>query len=405
MVKFCKRLTTIRFTGAERRRPLLDVFLYERSTQRLSNAKEETESQDFETEVQNQVTLPHDLLFKIFGLVHAESLFRLQFVCKKWFGLINTSTFIRHHSQQSETVLICKTLTLLESGSREDSIKSYFHFLHLDHRDDFFIESSVIDLLVDIRASCDGLLLAAVGKNKNLILINPITRKHSAFPLGFVANSSDESYGIAFCNKTNTYKVVHLFREKSGCTGCEILSISARKWTRVEGPNSSDLLPNIRKSPLSIHGSLHWMPMEHRCDHIITMNVKDEKFIAKKPPVRWAVKDRLIEIGGNLGFVSHAEANAMQVWILKNDGGSSEKWMKHYSIKLEFYFGCPIPICGSRNGREIVFECRGYDLCFYKFDKGEMEVVHSRHDNDEAWCERIEQLYIPPSPHPCIRPG
>ncbi|KAK4391222.1 hypothetical protein Sango_2185500 [Sesamum angolense] len=265
MVKFCKRLTTIRFTGAERRRLLLDVFLYERSTQRLPNAQEETESRDFETEVQNQVTLPHDLLFKIFGLFPAESLFRLQ----------------------------------------EDGIKSYFHFLHLDHRDDFFIESSVIDLLVDIRASCDGLLLATVGKNKNLILINPITRKHSAFPLGFVAKSSDESYGIAFCNKTNTYKVVHLFREKSGCTGCEILSISARKWTRVEGPNSSDLLPNIRKSPLSIHGSLHWMPTEHRCDHIITMNVKDEKFIAKKLPVRWAVKDRLIEIGGNLGFVSH----------------------------------------------------------------------------------------------------
>ncbi|PIN09299.1 hypothetical protein CDL12_18130 [Handroanthus impetiginosus] len=105
--------------------------------------------------------LPHDLLVKIFILLPAETLFMLQFVCKKWFNLIKSSIL------QSETVLICQNMTLL---GRENNLKSYFHILDPDRGDHNFIESNAVDL-VDVITSYDGLVLATVENKKILILM------------------------------------------------------------------------------------------------------------------------------------------------------------------------------------------------------------------------------------------
>ncbi|KAI3464378.1 hypothetical protein Pfo_021041 [Paulownia fortunei] len=355
--------------GAKRRRRLLAEFLQEKSARQLANAQEETTSQDLEILVQNQVTLSYDLLFKIFILLPAESLFRLQFVCKKWFGLINSSIFIRCHAQQSETVLICKKLTLSEPGNYaalRDKPKSYFHFLDLDRGNDNFMESSVVEL-VDIRASYDGLVLVTLEKNKSLILMNPVTRKHIALPLGTEGSFCVESFGIAFCNEAKTYKVVHLFGEKSGCTGCEVLSICTRKWTRMEDPPYK-LVRDIRQIPISVGGSLYWMPTKRGCDYFVSMNLQDEKFVSKNLPVSNAVKDRLLEIGGNLGFVTHAQLDLLHVWILITDGGTSENWINQYSINLNVYVAFPYPICSSNNGKGMVLEMKN-ELYVFNFDR------------------------------------
>ncbi|PIN02242.1 hypothetical protein CDL12_25243 [Handroanthus impetiginosus] len=124
--------------------------------------------------------LPRDLFFKIFILLPAESLFILQFVCKKWFSLINSSVFIIRHPQQSETVLISQNLTLL---GPENNPKSFFHLMDLNHGNRTFIESKIVDL-VDVPASCNGLVLATVENKKRLIVRNPSTRKHTTLLLG-----------------------------------------------------------------------------------------------------------------------------------------------------------------------------------------------------------------------------
>ncbi|KAL7118183.1 hypothetical protein ACP275_03G119700 [Erythranthe tilingii] len=341
----------------------------------------------------SEVSIEYDMLFMIFVLVPAESLFRLQFLCKKWFGLINTPIFRESHALRSETVLICRKLTLSEPAFHKP--KSYFHFFNLDRGGNTFTESSVVEL-VDVRASYNGLVLATMRSDyKSLFLMNPVSRKHIELPLGTEGNFYDESFDLAFCNEARTYKAVHLFREKSRqLIGCEILNISTKKWSRKsEGP-PSELFSNIRQIPVSVNGSLYWMPPTVVCNDFISMSLTNEKFVSMKLPDCRKTMDKLVEIGGNLGYVTHSRLDVLHVWILTNeDGGSRLKWIKKYINGLDFVFLNRFPICGARNGKGLVFESPENDLYVYSFDNGGMEMVYS--SGGELWFDSIGNLYIP----------
>ncbi|XP_073294685.1 F-box protein At3g07870-like [Primulina huaijiensis] len=376
-------------SGAKRQRKLKD-FLQEKTVKQRSQGKgaaAQNSESDSEFEI---MRIPDDLLVKVFSILPAESLVKLQFVCKKWYALVNGSMFIRFHAQQSETVLISQDLIVGRAHTSSLLLppvepKPHFHYLDLNRGNDNFVESCVIDL-VDIRASCDGLVLGIKAKNKGLILMNPLTRKHAKLPLGTVG--FPESYGFAFCVQARTYKVAHLFREAPGYTVCEILNVSTRKWTCMDGP-SSELLHDVTQRPVSVHGSLNWMPREHGSDYFVSMNLEDEKFSTMKLPIFCVTNDRLVDVGGALGFVTHATLNLMQVWILNGRGN----WVKRYSIYMNFDVRRVVPICSSRNGKEIVFEYPGHYLYVYDMETGETKEVYSR--DDEEYCEGAETLFIP----------
>lgn len=376
-------------SGAKRQRKLKD-FLREKTVKRRSQGKEAA-AQNSESESGFEIMqIPDDLLFKVFSLLPAESLVKLQFVCKKWYALVNGFMFIKFHAQQSETVLISQELIVDRAHTSclvlpPVEPKPHFHYLDLNRRKDNFVESCIIDL-VDIWASCDGLVLGIRAKNKGLILMNPLTRKHAKLPLGTVGFR--ESYGFAFCIRARTYKVAHLFREAPRYTVCEILNVNTRKWTCMDGP-SSELLHDITQRPVSVSGSLYWMPREHGSDYFVSLNLEDEKFSTTKLPIFCAVNDRLIDVGGALGFVTHATLNLMQVWILNG----RENWVKRYSIYMNFDVRRVVPICSSRNGKEIVFEYPGHYLYVYDMETGDTEEVYSR--DDEEYCEGAETLFIP----------
>ncbi|PIN09300.1 hypothetical protein CDL12_18131 [Handroanthus impetiginosus] len=224
--------------------------------------------------------------------------------------------------------------------------------------------------------------------------MNPLTREKTFFPLGTVSDFRFESYGIAFCNDSSLYKVVHLFCEQQGDSGCEILSISAttREWTRIEGP-SSDLLRHIRQTnPVSIGGSVYWMSKRHESDYfIISINVENEKFITKKPPISGAKSSRLMQIGGSRGFVAYEEADKLQAWILMSDGGLEEHCERSFSIIVDVHV---VPICCSRNRKGMVRESPRDCIYVYEFDNDEMRAVDSE-DYIELRFKRFEKLYIP----------
>lgn len=379
------RGSTWREALARKQSRLLADFLRKNSASKLKLADDREEMASDHI----QRTLSYDLLYQIFILLPAESLFRLQFVCKQWFSLINSAVFVRAHAQQAETVLISQQLSFCPQGSQGEP-KSYFHFLSLDDWGSNFMESSVADLL-NIQASYDGLILASTRRIKRLILMNPMTGKYIELPLGAACHPLCESFGMAFCTEAKSYKVVHLFREVSASIGCEILSIRTRNWTRLEGPLE---LLRIRQIPVSIDGSLYWLSSKRGRDSFICFNVHHEKFVSKKLPVKRVGSDRLLEIGGNLGFVTHAELNILQVWILIADGDSRECWIRRYSISLNVGFTHCIPICSRRNGQEMVLESLGNQLYVYNFDGDEMKPVNSVSD-DEPWFGKIYRLYIP----------
>lgn len=376
-------------SGAKRQRKLKD-FLREKTVNRRSKGKA-VAAQNSEPESQFDIMqIPDDLLVKVFSLLPAESLVKLQFVCKKWYALVNGFMFIKFHAQQSETVLISQELIVDRAHTSclvlpPVEPKPHFHYLDLNRGNDNFVESCVFDL-VDIWASCDGLVLGTTAKNKELIFMNPLTRKHAKLPLGTVGFR--ESYGFAFCIQARTYKVVHLFREAPGYTVCEILNVSTRKWICMDGP-SSELLHDVTQRPVSVSGALYWMPRKHGSDYLVSLNLENEKFSTMKLPIFCAVNDRLIDIEGALGFVTHATLNLMQVWILNG----RENWVKRYSLYMNFDVRRVVPICSSRNGKEIVFEYPGHYLYVYDMETGVTKEVYSR--DDEEYLEGAETLFIP----------
>lgn len=371
----------------------LAKFLEERYAAR----QQDTTSQDLEIEPQNQLTLIDDLLFKILILVPAESLSRLQFVCKKWFDLINSSIFIRCAARKSETVLLCRKLTQLQPvrpQGGEEKPKSYFHFMDLESGGNSFMESSFTEEVDDIVASYDGLILARFGEYRELMIMNPVTRKHFVLPMGNRWIIISDSFGIAYSSKAKTYQIVHLFFDKFGRTGCEILCISTRKWRSIEAPPFELLRYMLSDTPVTVGESLYWT--KRPCGFYLSMNLQDEKLVPKNFPVSCtAYWDKLLEIEGSLGFVHHAQLDQLQVWILMDEGGSRENWVKRYSFSLGVidatYY---MPICSSRNGKEMVIEGPDHKLYVYNFERGEMKLVHSRSDK-EAWGGWIQKYHIP----------
>lgn len=102
-----------------------------------------------------------------------------------------------------------------------------------------------------------------------------------------------------------------------------------------------------------------------------------------------------MEIEGELGFVTHAQPGVLQVWVLSVDDGLRERWTNRYIVELTgFDVGYPIPVCSSRNGRELVLgSSLGSDMYVYSF---ESKMVRSTYD-EEAWYQSIDECYIPHS--------
>ncbi|XP_051139138.1 probable F-box protein At5g47300 [Andrographis paniculata] len=390
-----RRVRRSRQTGAERRWRMLIEFLQMEYAARQGRTGHEAVSTQLEIGDVSQMTrLSQDLLSEILVRVPGETLFQVQFSCKKWYGLINSSVFVRCQAQQCDKVLLSQNVTLLEPISNPlyndddgGECKSFFHYLDLGDGTDGFMESGVVEV-GDVKASCDGLVLATMGKGEGLILMNPVTRKHTVLPLG--TDAVFHGYGIAFCKEAKTYKVAHLFHEKTGHRGCEILSMSTRKWTRIDVPHG---LLMYTRHMVSIEGSLYWTPRKYSSDFFVVMNMEDEKFDTKKLPVVCVFKDRLIEIGGRLGFVSGTRLGVLQVWIMAEEGGMNELWRHCYSINVSSV-GHPLPLCSTKNGKEIVLESTTRCLYLTNLDTGEIKQVRSRTVNPE-WSGDMDSNYIP----------
>jgi hypothetical protein len=222
----------------------------------------------------------------------------------------------------------------------DPTLKSYIQYLEIDGGRSKVVEYNA-SCLGNIRATCNGLILLDNKLKKGgLIVMNPVTRKLIALPLGTLYPPHNESYGFASSNVTDDYKVVHLFRDELGFLSCEILILGTRLWREVNGP-SFGLFSDFR----------------------VSMYVEKEKFHTIPLPKSSRTHDRIVETGDFLSFVTHEEANQIDIWILK---GLGESWTKQHSITM----GCimdMVPLLSLRIKGDMIFK-RDEDGSFYAYD-------------------------------------
>ncbi|CAK9168321.1 unnamed protein product [Ilex paraguariensis] len=341
--------------------------------------------------------LPEPLISKILVRLPLESLPRSRFVCKPWYKIVNDPVFINDYLGRSETVLVflspvlgeplhpyfrtsipnekpntfsveaklfqLQSIPLFCQPLMNPGSKFYIKFMEIKDG-----KSRIGDFnatcLGNIRATCNGLiLLDNTMKKGGLVVMNPVTRELTGLPLGTLFSSHDESFGLAFCNSTSGYKLVHLFRDELRYIGCEILNLGMRSWRMVDGP-SFGLFGWFGFEPVSALGALHWIPHIDHSEYIVSMEINEEKFHNISLPKSCRSNDRIVDIGGRLCFMTREEMNQIDMWMLGNLSG--ENWTKEYTIMV----GCitdMIPLYCSRINREMIFKDKDGSLYAYDF--------------------------------------
>ncbi|KNA23677.1 hypothetical protein SOVF_022680 [Spinacia oleracea] len=390
--------------------------------------------------------LPNDLMFKVFLLLPIKSLLRFTSVCKAWYKLIHCAEFVEAYNTHAQTTPIIlrgvdndrpNTFHVETQLSQSENFclfpcssglkrSKFIHFLEIENE-----KAKLIDLNIScsgtVVSTCNGLVLIismheglrrhiyssselplvnSREKPGRLIVMNPMTRKLIGFPLGTLPSKhNDESYGLVFSHSKGVYKVVHLFKDKLGFIGCEILSLKTRSWKSVDGPVGA-LFHKLGQTPISVLGALHWFPGPSGTDYIISMGADDEKFSAINLPKTMGVHDRLVEMGGFLSFVNSLDKDHIEVWVLKGIEGT--EWVKQHTIRIDAILGYvdndeySLPSFGL-NGKEMVFRRRErfYSYDFELEEIREIEMDHGRiktydnimpHSNNLATWEPLEPM-------------
>lgn len=371
-----------------------------------ASLKKELDDRKRKQQLDSVPYLPKDCVSNILIRLPLESLQRSRFVCKPWYNIINAPRFILDNLHQAETVLIFLSPVNGVSRARFDLQDSGFR----ENPNTFSVESKIFELksinplhrpqihpsskyamkyigfadgkstirefnatcLGKIRASCNGLIIIDNKlKNGELAIMNPVTRKLSLLPLGTIYPPHEESFGLARCQDTEGYKLVHLFRDESQFIGCEVLQVGEKSWRVIDGP-SFGLLKWFGFEPVSAIGALHWVPEIDHSEHIVSMTVDDLKFHKIMLPKSSRSNDRILEVSDHLCFVAHEEMNEISVWILESLSG--EPWTKMYTIGI----GCIrdlIPLYFSRFKWEIYFMDKDGSVFVFDFRYRDMRKI------------------------------
>ncbi|GKV45614.1 hypothetical protein SLEP1_g52678 [Rubroshorea leprosula] len=309
--------------------------------------------------------LPKDCVSNILVRLPIESLIpKSMLVCKPWYNIITSPTFINSHFSQSESVLVFQRAVVDEGQPNHPAPILPFGGLTFNRTSKFsiqFIEFKEgnsrlakykISCSGKIRASCNGLLLMdSAMKRGGLMVVNPITRKWIFLPVGSLVPPHAESYGFAYSDVTGDYKVVHLFRDELGYMNCEILNVGAKYWKEVNGP-AFGLFGWLGYIPVSAIRALHWIPQIDHSDYLVSLELANEKFHKVPLPKSCRTHDRILEMGRFLSFVAHEELD-IDIWILK--GLHDEAWTKHHCIRT---IGCVldmVPILSLKIGEDMIF--------------------------------------------------
>ncbi|KAJ4832780.1 hypothetical protein Tsubulata_018794 [Turnera subulata] len=364
--------------------------------------------------------LHKDLVSSILIRLPLESLQHSRFVCKPWFNIVSSPLFIDDHLGRSESVLIFlrpysrgslyhspmtplipekPNVFSVEANLHSKSSASIFGLETLNRQTKFcmqFVEfqegkSTIrpynLSCIGRVRAACNGLILLDNKLKKGgLIVMNPVTRKLDALPVGTLCAAHKESYGFALNNVTGDYKVVHLFQDEIGYVSCEILNARTRSWRGTNGP-AFGLFGWFGYRSISAIGALHWVPHVDRNDYLVSMEVEDDKFHTVPLPETARTKDGIIEMGGHLCFVTHKGLN-IEIWSLESLSGC--KWIKRYSIS-EGVTSDMVPLCSQRISGDVIFRRR--DQSIHVFDV-KSQVVR-KIEMDKEFTPVFDECLVP----------
>ncbi|KAI3828977.1 hypothetical protein L1987_03090 [Smallanthus sonchifolius] len=311
--------------------------------------------------------LPSEIMYDILSRMPVKSLARFRCVSKLWCNYINDSYLETMHAKRAPAdnpmlIMFHQIPSNLPNSPCRLSLLEYKDTCTLEVRKkppvmEFMCKSFSYRFPDDIiLGSCNGLLYSSKGHHDGnmLVVIHPLRRECYELPpinrsithpqqtwgIGCDEESYrlrvEESFGLGFDESTNTFKMVSVvLSEEYLCTMVHVLGTDS--WRKI---------PQVSSYPITgegvfANGCLHWLINDEYPIYlgrpVIRFDMANEEFGLIHPPQKrpsgW-IKELLVDLHGEVGYVYHIVNRRIEVWVLKERG-----WVMH----CEFRQKPPLP--------------------------------------------------------------
>ncbi|KAL7215774.1 hypothetical protein ACSBR1_027839 [Camellia fascicularis] len=331
--------------------------------------------------------IPLVLLIDILTRLPAETLVRSTLVCKSWYSLITSPSFISHHLNRTISNPN-NTRLLLRYCTEEPNERGHYSVRCDDPINNTFNEYAkfkfpfhCIDPCYCIVGSCNGLICISDDQlyyKNTTFLWNPLIRKSMLIPNPNIRFTSHgpftHSLGFGFDSASNDFKVVRIVYLLRECDTVppevEIYTLKTGIWRSI----SDKALPYIieDQSPQAyINGVSHWVAHTPRDvgifrNLIVSFDMKDEVFREVSFPDGIAGKDEFLRTTSLVVFEEtlcliqrrqYQNDSHCWIWVMK-EYGVVASWVRQFRFDLHGVLRKPIGM--RKNGEVLLVTSEGY---------------------------------------------
>ncbi|KAL2935637.1 F-box/WD-40 repeat-containing protein 1 [Bienertia sinuspersici] len=359
--------------------------------------------------------LPEELLIEILSRLPVKSLLQFKIVCKSWYAIIESPSFISKHMENyyshNDNCGGCLIMQIEVTQAHE--IENYQLLLN-DNASRVIAYEDVrtpINSNSYIRGPCDGLYYLWCYYEEDecfvwnpaineLKILPPLTMKPNHLPSHITFTGMNNDYGFGYDSFTKDYKVVAIkdYRDPHKETYYDakttyplsifIYSLRNGSWS-YWGDLSKHYYLQHNNCYIFINDSAYWLGLNkyHKfCDVIVSFNVTTNRVEELQPPnydekPQRGDNERLVVCYESIGLlVGYEEKRYYKLWVM-NKG----IWTNICMIDLRFALHYYSPI-GHWKDNKLIFQVNRTTLCLYDLDT--QDVAYLRGDF-ESFCQNI----------------
>ncbi|XP_058208986.1 F-box/kelch-repeat protein At3g23880-like [Rhododendron vialii] len=328
------------------------------------------------------IPLPTELLDEILVRLPVESLIRFTSVCKSWYSLITSPSFVTKHLNHSKTN--ARNL-LLKTYNYEKNKERYLLYRGDEKFSDEFSELEY-PLSTPFRpkrivGSCNG-LICMVDRNlpscRSIILWNPLIRKSMTLRMPSQPETPPWWFVLGFGAHPTTqeYMLVSIVFEKEDIeqpSKVELYTQGTGSWRSITCVGYPHGIAELNWSQAFVNGAIHWIAFERRvvdgllpCS-IMAFNMVSQAFSVTNMPAALVrlvnqnlVGHSIMSYGESLAVSCH-EGVFCCIWVMK-EYGVAESWAKLYNINLPIGLK---QIIGFRKNGQVLLSTNDHRLLCY----------------------------------------
>lgn len=306
--------------------------------------------------------IPHELLYEILTKLPVKSLLRCTTVCKSWYFLITSPSFIATQLDFALSSYKTKNRYLLIRYYNRDEMKEDYS-LRCDDDETFCEQFSRVEFpfkcpigYFRIVGSCNGLICLwddLFSDSEGVILWNPSIRKSVTFPMLRKPSCPHiRVLGFGVCPVTNDHKVVSVMYLKDLLNNSitappevEVYSLGRGYWRTVNASALHCYMLEFTWSQVFVFGAVHWLAYRKRVEgrpnnFVVSFDMGKEVFgeIMLPPTLtEELVADLSISLlGESLSALNYNKESGQEsccVWVMK-EYGVAKSWSKLFTIRL-----------------------------------------------------------------------